>query len=225
MPADGRQTEGGPGELATPSWTTAHLDTACRHRGWQAGVRAADARRLALRSGRLEARPWDFPQRVGCVLGERCSVARGARYKDFIRPDLRRQGRPARAARDTDMKSLFSDSRSTLAACTSKQAIPGHPPSRLCGALPWPLEVLPTGPTVRGQVRFVGTQPGAPTRPHSVIAAALANRCLRSLPRSCVGLVERTADDTLGTNFSQGYTDTLIWVPGPPPGTHTSSDP
>jgi hypothetical protein len=148
MPADGRQTEGGLDELATPS--CAHLDTVCRHRGWQAGVRGADARRLALRSGRPGGTTMGFPQRVGCVLGERCFVARGARYKDFIRPDLRRQGRPARAARDTDMKSLFSDSRSAFAACTSTPAIPGHPPSRLCGALPWPLEVLPTGPTVCG---------------------------------------------------------------------------
>jgi hypothetical protein len=214
MSADGRQTEGGPGELATPSWTTAHLDTACRHRGWQAGVRAADARRLALRSGRLEARPWDFPQRVGCVLGERCSVARGARYKDFIRPDLRRQGRPARAARDTDMKSLFSDSRSTLAACTSKQAIPGHPPSRLCGALPWQLEILPTGPTACGAGAVCRDPAGGADQAAQRDRRRARHRCLRPLPRSCVELVERTADETLGTNFSQGYTDAHMG-PGP----------
>jgi hypothetical protein len=69
---------------------------------------------------------------------------------------------------------------------------------------------LLSGPVVYvGLVRLLGTEPGAPTRPLSVIAAALVT----AVSVLCLGvaweLVEWTADDTLGTNFSQGYTDTI----------------
>jgi hypothetical protein len=69
---------------------------------------------------------------------------------------------------------------------------------------------LLSGPVVYvGLVRLVGIEPGAPTPRYSVIAVALVT----AVSVFCLGvaweLVEWTADDTFGTNYSQGYTDTL----------------
>jgi GT2 family glycosyltransferase len=69
---------------------------------------------------------------------------------------------------------------------------------------------LLSGPVVYvGLARLVGAEPGAPRRLSGVIAAALVT----AVSVFCLGvaweLVEWTADDTFGTNYSQGYTDTL----------------